>query len=156
MSRCAVFLALAASGNLLTGCGSSAPVMAQTAYTSASLDGSYGISFNSTGGGADLVAPNGAESAYGALGNLKFDGAGNVSGGNITVITSTGKCVVSVTGGTYSVQATGLGTISVTPVVTSGGCLVSASWRADLAVAQQGASFNFASNPGTAGSGAKQ
>jgi hypothetical protein len=128
-------------------------VLAQSAYSAASLSGNYAISFNSSGG-SDLLAPDGSASPYGAVGTLQFSGTGNVSG-TIKAHYGTGSCAVSLAG-IYSIQSTGLGTITVTPVVSSGGCSVSASWRADLAAAQQGESFNFASNTGTAGSAAKQ
>jgi hypothetical protein len=156
MPRCVVVLALALQVCLLVGCngGGTRSVLAQSSYSDASLSGTYAISFNSTGG-SDLLAPDGSSPSYGAVGTLQFNGTGNVSGGTITAHYGTSTCVVSLTG-TYSIQSTGLGTITVTPVVTSGGCSVSASWRADLAVAQQGVSFNFASNTGTAGSAAKQ
>jgi hypothetical protein len=129
-------------------------VLAQSSYSAASLSGTYAISYNSTGGN-DLLAADGSSPAYGAVGTLQLDGAGKVSSGTITARYGTIACVVSLTG-TYTIQSTGVGTISLTPVVTSGGCSVSASWGAFLAVAQQGQSFNFASNDGAAGSAAKQ
>ena len=155
MPRYAVVLALAILICLLIGCdaGGTSPVLAQTSYSNASLNGTYSISFST--GGRDLIAPGGAEPTYGAVGTLQFNGDGTVSGGTITAYSGTSSCVVSLSG-TYDIKSTGLGTITVTPVVTSGGCSVSASWRAVLAVGQQGVSFNFASNDGTAGSASKQ
>ena len=155
MRRYIVVLALAAQFCVIIGCNGVGAnvVLAQSAYSAASLSGNYAISFNSSGG-SDLLAPDGSASRYGAVGTLQFNGTGNVSG-KINAHYGTGSCAVSLTG-TYNIQSTGLGTITVTPVVSSGGCSVSAFWRADLATAQQGESFNFASNTGTAGSAAKQ
>jgi hypothetical protein len=154
MSRSEVALALATLVCLLTGCSGGAPVMAQSSYSNASLSGTYGFSFNSTGG-ADLTNPNGSQSPYGAVGTLQFNGSGNVSAGTITAYTASGSCAISLTGN-YSIENTGLGQITVAPVVTSGGCAVPSSWKAMLTVTQQGGSFSFASSPGTAGSAAKQ
>jgi hypothetical protein len=155
MPRYIVLLALAAQLCVITGCNGvgTTAVLAQSAYSAASLNGNYAISFNSSGG-SDLVASDGSLPPFGAVGTLQFDGTGKVSGA-VTAHYGTSSCAVSLTG-TYTVQSTGLGTITVTPAVSSGGCSVSADWRADLAAAQQGASFNFASNTGTAGSAAKQ
>jgi hypothetical protein len=154
MSRLEVAFALAALLCLITGCSGGGSVMAQSSYTNASLSGTYGISFASSGG-SDLTNSEGEKSAYGAVGTLTFDGVGKVTSGTITTYTNIGPCVVSVTG-TYSIQSTGVGTITTTPVVSSGGCTVSPSWSAHLAVTQQGASFNFASNNSVGGSAAKQ
>jgi hypothetical protein len=155
MRRYIVVFALAAQFCVIIGCNGVGAnvVLAQSAYSAASLNGNYAISFNSSGG-AELLAPDGSLPPFGAVGTLQFDGTGKVSG-TVTAHYGTSSCAVSLTG-TYTVQSTGLGTITVAPVVSSGGCSVSATWRADLAAAQQGASFNFASNTGTAGSAAKQ
>jgi hypothetical protein len=155
MPRYVVLLAVAAQFCAIMGCNGvdAKAVLAQSAYSATSLNGNYAISFNSSGG-SDLLAPDVSPSPYGAVGTLQFDGIGKVSG-TVNAHYGIGSCVVSLAG-TYSVQNTGLGTITVTPVVSSGGCSVSPAWRADLAAAQQGTSFNFASNTGTAGSAAKQ
>ncbi len=147
MPRRVAVLALAIQVCLLVGCnaGGTSPVLAQSSYSDASLSGTYALSFNSTGG-SDLLAPDGSSPTYGASGTLQFNGAGNVTGGTITALYGTGSCVVSLTG-TYSIQSNGLGTITVTPVVTSGGCSVSSSWRADLAAALQGESPQFRVEP---------
>jgi hypothetical protein len=156
MPRLLVVLALASQFCLLAGCngGVTNSVFAQSSYSAASLSGTYAISFNSTGG-PDFIAPDGSSPTYGAVGTLQFDGTGKVSGGEVTTLYGSSSCAISLTG-TYTIQSTGLGTIATTPVVTSGGCSVSPSWKAALAAAQQGQSFNFASNDGTAGSAVKQ
>jgi hypothetical protein len=156
MPRRLVVVVLAAQVCLLAGCngGGTSSVFAQSTYSAASLSGTYAISFNSTGG-PDLMAPDGSAPTYGAVGTLQFNGTGKVTGGEVTTLYGNSSCAISLTG-TYTIQSTGLGTIATTPVVTSGGCSVSPSWRASLAAAQQGQSFNFASNNGTAGSAVKQ
>jgi hypothetical protein len=49
--------------------------VAQSAYSAASLNGNYAVSFNSSGG-AELLAPDGSLPPFDALGILQFDGTG--------------------------------------------------------------------------------
>jgi hypothetical protein len=153
MSKRVALLAVVGLDCFLTSC-SIGPVSAQSSYSNASLSGTYAISFNSTGGSV-LLAPDGSSPTFGAVGTLQFDGTGKVNGGEITTFYGTSSCSISLTG-TYNIGSAGLGTIRTIPVVTSGGCSVPATWRADFVVGQQGQSFNFASDSGTAGSAVKQ
>ena len=73
MPRYIVLLALAAQLCVITGCNGvgTTAVLAQSAYSAASLNGSYATSFNSSVG-AELLAPDGSLPLFGAVGTLQF------------------------------------------------------------------------------------
>ena len=117
-------------------------VFAQTAYSNASLDGTYSISFtcqscNFTTG----------TTSYGefAIGTIQMNGAGGITGGTLSASGGNNvnpSCVESVSG-TYSLQSTALGTATLSLSSTSSGCNATATLPLSLAAAGQGTSILF-------------
>ncbi len=115
------------------------PVFAQTIYSNSSLSGTYSASwwmFNS----AEQIT-----SYYDALGVLKFDGAGNITSGRISIYNTdpTFPCKFNVTG-TYSIDSTATGSASLTlvPIATSS-CKTGDTWKLDIAAADGGAAIQM-------------
>jgi hypothetical protein len=121
------------------GAGIVTPVQAQAGYSNSSVAGTYAFSI-----GAD----------YGDLiGTFTADGSGNITGGTVTVVNSSGVTCTESVSGTYSIQSSGAGT--TTWKVTGSGAspcnvgtvfgLVNPSVL-NLEVAQQGSSLVAADN----------
>jgi hypothetical protein len=126
-----------------TGTGSTSiipPVMAQTAYSNASLNGTYSMSWWSFFGGND---PNNG-GYYSAVGTLQFNGSGTITGGTIT-LSNPGNftCVESVSG-TYSLQSTALGTATINLASTTKGCSATDVWQVSLAAGGDGTGIQMA------------
>lgn len=95
------------------------PVQAQSGFSSASLTGTYGVSFV----GAQ-VGTTGLQGVDDGIGTLQFNGSGSITGGSVTQYTSSGTCQLTLSG-TYSVSSTGaltatLNSTSSTPSVCTG------------------------------------
>lgn len=135
-----VFTGCSGSGS---GTGSTSiipPVMAQTGYSNASLNGTYSMSWWSFYGGND---PNNG-GYYSAVGTIQFDGNGNINGGTIT-LSNPGNftCAESVSG-TYSLQSTALGSATINFASTTKGCSPSDMWQVSLAAGGNGSGIQMA------------
>ena len=117
------------------------PVFAQTTYSNSSLSGTYSASWWVFNSNEQIV------SYYGALGVLKFDGAGNITSGTISIYNITDPtfpCKFNVTG-TYSIDSTASGTASLTLVpIAPSSCKTGTTWKFDIAAADGGAAIQMA------------
>ena len=122
----ALLLALAVSG-----CGSDrSNAHAQTVFSSASIKGSYGISY--------IVAlPNasGPTQFFSGTGVYQADGAGHLTGEETT--NTNGEVCSGTLNGTYTVDPNGTGTVSVTFSPTTPGCSAG-SFQQRLVIMQSG------------------
>jgi hypothetical protein len=120
-------------------------VMAQTAYSAASLTGMYSLSFVSVNGGT-------LDPAYAGVGTIQFSGAGTITGGTINLNTLATSCTYTL-GGTYSIASTALGAATVNMTSGSPATCPSHTMQLGLATAQQGQSLLFATSSDAALSG---
>lgn len=116
------------------------PVMAQTTYSNASLNGIYSMSWWSFYGGND---PNNG-SYYSAVGTIQFNGSGTISSGSITLLNPGNFTCVESVAGTYSLQSTGLGTATLNLTSTTKGCSPSDTWEVSLAAGGGGTGIQMA------------
>lgn len=117
-------------------------VFAQTAYSNASLDGTYSVSFMCQG--CQISTGNMGNQIF-AIGTIQLNGAGGIIGGTLSVMPGfslASTCVESVSG-TYSLQSTALGTATLSLSSTSSGCNATATLPLSLAAAGQGTSILF-------------
>jgi hypothetical protein len=119
-------------------------VFAQTAYSNASLTGTYSIEFYSSGG---YLMFQGGTSQFDGIGTIIANGAGGLTGGTISINSGNDSCQYSVAG-TYSIQSTALGTATLNLSLTSktGTCPSAPTLQLSLAAAQQGESILFAAS----------
>ena len=89
----------------------------QGVFSDASIRGSYGISYC-----VALVNPSGATQLLSGTGVCHLDGAGHLTGEETT--NTNGEVCSGTLSGTYSVNANGTGTASVTFSPTTTGCSV--------------------------------
>jgi hypothetical protein len=127
----------------LSACGSGSSsstqtVFAQTAYSNASLTGTYSVTFSSFGSG--ISSSN--VSYYNAIGTIQLNGAGGITGGtlNFYFVSGVSPCIENVSG-TYSLQSTALGTASLVLSSSSNGCNATATLPLNVAAAGQGTSI---------------
>jgi hypothetical protein len=125
-------LALAACLILLplVSCSGHNSVQAAGAYSNASLSGTY--SYSQMG-----IAANGSF-IFDLIGVLTADGKGSVTGGgvNVYITGTTGACPATL-GGTYSINANGSGTMSLT-ITSTTNCVPTATTSYTLQLAQSG------------------
>ena len=154
----ACLIAIAVSGCSSGGLNAPTTVLAQSAYSAASLSGTYAFQ---TVTASDKNTPG---LTYEQIGTLTFDGSGNVTGGTSTAYFSGTAVTCTFTfSGTYTVQSSGAGTVAVTLTPTSasvsGGCTAGSSTsHLAVEVAGGGSTFEFADTDGNifAGNAAKQ
>lgn len=141
LTACATGISSTSSSSSAGGSGTTIipPVFAQTTYSNSSLSGTYSASwwmFNSPA----------ITSYYSALGVLKFDGAGNITSGTITVDNTDpiSPCKFDATG-TYSIDSTAAGTASLTLVpIAPSSCKTGDTWKLLIAAADSGAAIQMA------------
>jgi hypothetical protein len=153
-----LFLVFASTFVLLTSCSSGTspmappPVLAQTGYTNASLNGTYSVSLTSS------FVPSGLP-FFSGIGSIQLNGAGSVIGGTINIYFSaaTAPCVYSSTG-TYSLQSTALGTATLNLTSSTKNCAPADTWQLALAAADGGVAVQFVRTDGSvlSGSAVKQ
>jgi hypothetical protein len=122
-------------------------VLAQTAYSTSSLSGTYAIQFlcircNSEDEELYLGPKTG-------IGTIQFDGVGGIRGGTITVSEDPHTtCVYGVNNmsGAYSIQSTGLGTGNLELEPISQDCQGNQFSHLSLAAADGGAAIQFVDN----------
>ena len=151
MKRVSLIFALASSLLVLNSCSAGGPsspgtVFAQQGYSTASVAGTYSITFYSSGG--NLLFQQGSSIPYAAIGDIQFSGAGSITSGTISL----NGCQYSLSG-TYNIQSTALGTasLSLTPSsgTSSGACPTATTLPLSLAASQQGVSILFVASSGT-------
>lgn len=140
----------AAAAAALVACGGSSspvnvvnppPVNAQSAFSNASLSGTYALSFI----GAS-VANGGIAEIDNGIGSLQLDGSGHISGGSATSYGSAGTCAYTLSG-SYSVQQSGQGAATLTLSGAQSNpntCGTGGTGVLALNLGQGGASFAFA------------
>lgn len=123
------------------------PVQAQSGFSNASLNGTYGISFSGT-----QVSSGSIQYVGDGIGTIQFNGSGSITGGSITNYTSSATCQSTVTSGTYSVSSTGAVTATINGSSSTSGC-TSGSEAFSGEVSQNSDTVVFAeSDGGTSGS----
>ena len=122
-------------------------VLAQTAYSNASLSGTYSVQLVSPFSTAGLAF-------YSGIGTVQLNGAGSITGGTINIYFSgsTVPCAYSATG-TYGVQNTALGTASLNLSSSTKSCTATETWQLSLAAADGGTAIQFAATDGNVISG---
>lgn len=117
-------------------------VFAQTAYSNASLNGTYSISFSCEN---CQFLTSGVSYGEFAIGTIQLNGAGGITGGTLSASAGTVSaptCVENVSG-TYSLQSTALGTATLSLSSTTAGCNSTSTLPLSLAAAGQGTSILF-------------
>ncbi len=117
---------------------STSTVLAQTAYSNASLNGTYSVTLSGVTAQLSSNVYN-----YSAIGTIQLNGSGLVTGGTLNTANII-PCVANVSG-TYSLQSTGLGTANLSLSSTTAGCNLTATLQLTLAAAEQGTSILFGS-----------
>ncbi len=121
-----LLLALAASS-----CGGgNAIARAQTAFSVASIRGSYGISYS-----VALPSASGSMQFLSGTGIYRADGAGHLAGEETT--NTNGEVCSGTLSGTYAVNPNGTGTASVTFTPTTAGCSAG-SFQQSLVIVESG------------------
>ena len=143
-----------------TASGINQPVLAQTTYSTASLNGTYSVQLICTycqnvAGAVGMKAGYGGQDA--GTGTIQLDGAGGITAGTLNIYVSASPtfstpCVENVTG-TYSIQSTALGTASLNLTSSTTGCAPTLTWKLALATADGGSVIQFAESDGYIGSG---
>ena len=115
------------SGNMIP------PVMAQQAYSTASITGTYSINSISIETGAVTTD----------IGSIKFDGNGKITGGTVNRYENGALCTASVTG-TYSINsdATGTATVNLSSS-TNNGCTFNSPLQLSVQASQAGEALQF-------------
>ena len=141
------------SGNSSSGTLSTVtqPVLAQTVYSNSSLSGTYSVVWSNVGSNS---GPGNLSGYYSGIGTLQLSGTGNVTGGTLSLYTLgvATPCVYTATG-TYSVQSTALGTISLNLSSSTSGCTATTTWQMSLAAADGGAEIQLVRTDGAVASG---
>jgi hypothetical protein len=146
-----VFNACSSSPSISTSINNPPPVLAQTTYSNSSLSGTYSVVWINVGSNS---GPENLGGYYSGVGTLQLNGLGGITGGTLSFYTlgSTTPCVYTATG-TYSVQSTALGTVSLNLSSSTSGCASTTAWQMSLAAADGGAQMQLVRTDGAVASG---
>ena len=148
VSRVSIVLALSAAACGGGGGNNAGPPPPPPKFTNASLSGQYAFSMS----GTELCAGQG--SVFARIGTFTADGHGNITNGLEDVNVCTGVDILQFTGGKYSIDADGRGSLSLTNSTGTTNYSISLVSSAQGAVAQTDATVTASGtfqrqNPGT-------